>query len=61
MPLTATLEGAANSPFTMIWSLFVSLLASIVARSAVRGQEPTGRKFTCILPLYALNTEWFRY
>ena len=44
MPLIAAVGEAENSPFTMLWSLLVSVFASIVTRSVANGQEPTGRK-----------------
>lgn len=37
-------DGAADGPFTMIWSLLVSLLASFAAREVVNGQAPSGRE-----------------
>ncbi|KAJ3006879.1 hypothetical protein NUW54_g3766 [Trametes sanguinea] len=38
MPLTTMLEGTSDGPFTMIKALFISLLASLTARSIVSGQ-----------------------
>ncbi|KAJ3005661.1 hypothetical protein NUW54_g4241 [Trametes sanguinea] len=38
MPLTTMLEGTSDGPFTMSKALFISLLASLTARSIVSGQ-----------------------
>ncbi|PIL25174.1 hypothetical protein GSI_13063 [Ganoderma sinense ZZ0214-1] len=35
-------EDTVNGPFTMIWSLLLSLFASLTARSVVNGQTPAG-------------------
>ncbi|OJT11217.1 hypothetical protein TRAPUB_12261 [Trametes pubescens] len=51
MALVWVWDEAADGPFTMIWSLLVSLLASFAAREVVNGQAPSGlapKKFLSI-------------
>lgn len=38
-------DDAADGPFTMIWSLLISLLASFATREVVNGQAPSGREY----------------